>query len=186
VGDDWLIDDVRGLKRKRPDMDSLFKDVNVHTERKWNSQLRTCGGRVSKPSHVEDVELRTPADREDRSFAELIFESGRTSPESTIMLNDEVPTAVREVPASVAALHRRKQTRLSRSGGIVPSVAERGSTVTTRADSAGQNVTSTTVIKPTPAPASNPLKMRLKVRIGDQLMLVPILERFASYFVMSE
>jgi len=178
VGDDWLIDDVRGLKRKRTDMDNLFKDVNIRTEKKRNSQQRTYTGRMSDPSHLGDVELRTPVYHEDHSLAEQIFDGDRASPESTMILNDEMAADSRGVSASVAALHRRKQSRLIKSGGIVPAAGQQVSAGRKKVESSVQNVTSTTVIKP---PPPSPLKMRLKIRIGDQLILVPILERSASY-----
>jgi len=183
VGDDWLIDDVRGLKRKRPDMDNLFRDVNIRTEKKRNSRQPTSSGQMSEPSRVGSVELQSPADRKDHSLAGQIFDSERTSPESTIVLNDELPVDLREMPASAAVMQRKKQTRLSKSGGIVQAVAGPVSTTKNKADCTVQNVTSTTAIKP---PAPNPLKMRLKVRIGDQLILVPVLERFASFLLISK
>ena len=50
IGDDWLIDDVRGSKRKRPDMDTLMKDV--YTEKKRNRQQPTYSGRTTETSRV--------------------------------------------------------------------------------------------------------------------------------------
>ena len=184
VGDDWLIEDVRGgLKRKRPDVDSLFKDVNIRTAEKKHRQ-RPASGQTSGQSRLRDVERRTLVDREDHSLAGRNFDGDRASPESTMMLSDEMmETEPRELPAFTAALQRRKQqTRLSKSGSIVPAVAGRPGSTTARnkAESTGQSVTSTTATKPPSTPQPNPLKMRLKVRIGDQLILVPILERFAD------
>jgi len=54
IGDDWLIDDVRGSKRKRPDMESLMKDV--YMEQKRNRQQPTYSGRTTETSRVRDME----------------------------------------------------------------------------------------------------------------------------------
>ena len=71
------------------------------------------------------------------------------------------------------------QSRLSDSAGNV--AAGPTSSVKNKVESSAQIVTSTTAVQPPPAaPAPNPLKMRLKVRISDQLILVPILERFVK------
>jgi len=67
------------------------------------------------------------------------------------------------------------QARLSSSGTVD---AGRTSNVKNKAESGAQIVTSTTAVQPPAVPAPNPLKIRLKVRISDQLILVPILERF--------
>jgi len=182
VGDDWLIDDVRGgFKRKRPDMDSLLKDVNIRMEKKRNRQQPTSSGQMSEASRVRDWDRRTSVDR---SFAEEIFDSESASPESTIMLNDEIAaSSSRELPTSGAALQRKKQARLNSSCSIVDRK--------NKSESVGQSVTSTTVTKPpaAPVPAApvpDPLKMRLKVRISDQLILVPILERFVASFPLDK
>ena len=53
VGDDWLIDDVRGSKRKRPDVDSLLKDI--HTEKKRNRPQPSYCGRTAETSRVRDI-----------------------------------------------------------------------------------------------------------------------------------
>ena len=179
MGDDWLIDDVdvRGLKRKRQDMESLLKDVNVRMEKKRNRQPQpTCSGRMLETSRVRESDVRTSADNQDHSFDEQIFDCDSASPESTTVLNEEVAVNRREVSGLGAAVERRKQARLSSSGSIV--TARQTSVVRNKVESRVQNVTSTTVVKPPAAPVPNPLKMRLKVRVGDQLMLVPVLERF--------
>ena len=176
VGDDWLIDDVHGSKRKRPDMDSLLKDVNVRAEKKRSRQQPSCSGRMPETSRARQSELHTSVDSRDNSFVDQIFDSESASPESTVMI-DEVPTNSRELLTSGTAVPRKKQLRLSASGRIV---AGQTSAVKNKAESGGQSVTSTTTVKPPAAPVPNPLKMRLKVRIGDQLILVPVLERFVA------
>lgn len=184
VSDDWLVEDVRGLKRKRPDVDSLFKDINIRTMEKKhkNVRLRASSGQMAaERSHVREVERRTLADHKDYSMAGENFDSDRASPESTVMLNDETCTEPTELPALTTALQRRKQTRLSTSGAVVPAGGPGSTVARNKAESTGQNVSSTTVAKapPPPTPPPNPLKMRLKVRIDDELILVPVLERFA-------
>ena len=177
IGDDWLIDDVRGSKRKRPDMDTLFKDVNTRDERKRNRQQPICSGRMSELPRGRDLGLKTAAaDKGGLSAMEDIFDSESALPESTMQLTDDIPADFRETPPSSTLPKRTKQSRLSSSGSIVPAVARQTSVVKRKAESSGENVTSTTVVKPPPKP--NPLKMRLKVRVGDQLILVPVLERF--------
>ena len=179
VGDDWLVDDVRGSKRKRPDMEGLFKDIDVRTEKKRNRPQPASGGRMSEPPRGRDLGLQTSAaDREGRSAAEEIFDTESVLPESTMSVTDEIAADLREAPASeTAALRRKKQSRLSSSGDTVPAVGRQTSAVRRKAESSSSNVTSTTVVKPPQTPKPNPLKMRLKVRIGDQLILVPVLER---------
>jgi len=182
IGDDWLVDDVRGSKRKRPDMEDLFKDVNIRAEKKRNRQQPVGGGQMSEPPpRGRELRLQTlAADREDNSAMGDIFDSESALPESTVMLSDEMPADFIELRASGTAMQHKKQTRLSSSGGIVPAVARQSSVVKRKAESSGQNVTSTTVVKPPATPKPNPLRMRLKVRVGDQLILVPILERFVA------
>jgi len=120
----------------------------------------------------------------DRSFANEIFDSERSgSPESTVRMDDEIPSTVSsEIPpvgflASSSRLKR--QARLSNSGSIVTARQLLG--VKNKADSGGQVVSSTTAVK---LPVLNPLKMRLKVRVGDQLILVPVLERFITFMFL--
>jgi len=181
IGDSWLIDDmVPGSKRKRPDMESLFKDVSVRTaekKRKPASSSRMTG----LPPHGRELGIQTSvAENENRSATDEIFDSESASPESTII--DEVSADSREGSTSGTASQRKKQSRLSSSGCIVaPAVARQSSVVKRKAESSGPNVTSTTVVKSPPKPKPNPLKMRLKVRIGDQLILVPVLERFFAF-----
>ena len=181
IGDNWLVDDVRGSKRKRPDMEDLFKDVNIRAEKKRNRPQPGGGGQMSEPPRGRELRLQTlAADSEDNSTVGDIFDSESASPESTVMLSDEMSADFTELSASGTAMQRKKQTRLSSSGGIVPAVARPTSVVKRKAESSGQNVTSTTVVKPPATPKPNPLRMRLKVRVGDQLILVPILERFVA------
>jgi len=177
IGDDWLVDDVRGSKRKRPDMDSLFKDVDIRSEKKRNRPQPICSGRMSEPPRGRDLEPQTlAADNKDRLVADEIFDSESALPESTLMLDDGMTADIREMPTLGAAAQRKKQSRLSSSGGIVP---RQVSAVKRKAESSSPNVTSTTVVnQPPPVPKPNPLKMRLKVRISDELILVPVLERF--------
>jgi len=191
VGDDWLIDDARGSKRRRPDMDSLFKDVSgVHAEKKRSRrQPSSTGLQTSEPSRMRNLEPQTSAAKnDDRSFVEEIFDSESASPESTLILNEEVAVDLRDAPTRGMAFQRKKQTKLSSSGGIVPAVVRQSSAAKTKTEStakskvessSGQNVTSTTATTP-PTPRPNPLRMRLKIRVGDQLILVPVLERFVT------
>lgn len=178
IGDDWLVEDVRGSKRKRPDMDNLFKDVNIRNEKKRNRPQTVFSGRMPEPPRGRDLELQTAADNRDRLAAEEIFDSESASPESSVMLNDGMLADRREFPALGSPALRKKQSRLSSSGSVVPAVARQVPVVKRKAESSSPNVTSTTVVEPPPTPKPNPLKMRLKVRISDQLILVPVLERF--------
>jgi len=130
------------------------------------------------PPHGRELGIQTSvAENENRSATDEIFDSESASPESTII--DEVSADSREGSTSGTASQRKKQSRLSSLGSVV--VARQSSVVKRKAESSGPNVTSTTVVKSPPKPKPNPLKMRLKVRIGDQLILVPVLERFFAF-----
>jgi len=139
---------------------------------------------------MRNLEPQTSAAKnDDRSFVEEIFDSESASPESTLILNEEVAVDLMiDEPARGTAFQRKKQTKLSSSGGIVPAVVRQSLAAKTKTESAakgkvesssGQNVTSTTATTP-PTPKPNPLRMRLKIRVGDQLILVPVLERFVT------
>jgi len=171
IGDDWLVDDARGQKRKCPNVDRLFRNVDTWSETKRTRAQQPGSARVPKLSRSEPGTSARNA--EGRFFAEDVMNAEAALPESTKIVGGEPFSKQQQ-----ARQPNKKQARLSSCGTVVPTAVRQ--MAKTASESSVQSVTSTTVIPEKTSPKPNPLKMRLKVRIGDQLILVPVLERSVS------